>query len=165
MRQHLKNWSLVYPDGRRARLSPAYDLVSTIACGPGLDRLALRLSGEKDFSRITRAHERHRVRDFVARARRVVHATRIVAYRPRRAERAGSAPEHEPALTARGRSPGQAARSWGGGRARGRRLPGSLAGARAGSSDPVASCTLEIARPPRCARGLRRMAVDLMING
>ncbi|WP_437974811.1 HipA domain-containing protein [Sorangium sp. So ce295] len=54
---HLKNWSLVYPDGRRARLSPAYDLVSTIAYGPGLDqRLALRLSGEKEFSRVTRAH-------------------------------------------------------------------------------------------------------------
>lgn len=27
---HLKNWALCYPDGRRARLSPAYDLVSTI---------------------------------------------------------------------------------------------------------------------------------------
>jgi serine/threonine-protein kinase HipA len=26
---HLKNWSLIYPDGRRAVLSPAYDLVST----------------------------------------------------------------------------------------------------------------------------------------
>ncbi|WP_437633468.1 type II toxin-antitoxin system HipA family toxin [Sorangium sp. So ce854] len=54
---HLKNWSLVYPDGRRGRLSPAYDLVSTLAYGPGLDqRLALRLSGEKDFSSVTRAH-------------------------------------------------------------------------------------------------------------
>ena len=28
---HLKNWSLTYPDRRRARLAPAYDLVSTIA--------------------------------------------------------------------------------------------------------------------------------------
>ena len=28
---HLKNWSLIYPDGRRAALAPAYDLVSTIA--------------------------------------------------------------------------------------------------------------------------------------
>ncbi len=28
---HLKNWSLVYPDGRNARLAPAYDFVSTIA--------------------------------------------------------------------------------------------------------------------------------------
>lgn len=54
---HLKNWSLVYPDGRRARLSPAYDFVSTVAYGPGLDqRLALRLSGEKDFSSVTRSH-------------------------------------------------------------------------------------------------------------
>jgi serine/threonine-protein kinase HipA len=28
---HLKNWSLIYPDGRSPRLSPAYDLLSTIA--------------------------------------------------------------------------------------------------------------------------------------
>lgn len=28
---HLKNWSLVYPDGRQAVLSPGYDFVSTIA--------------------------------------------------------------------------------------------------------------------------------------
>jgi serine/threonine-protein kinase HipA len=28
---HLKNWTLLYPDGRTPRLSPAYDLVSTIA--------------------------------------------------------------------------------------------------------------------------------------
>jgi serine/threonine-protein kinase HipA len=28
---HLKNWTLQYPDGRTPRLSPAYDLVSTIA--------------------------------------------------------------------------------------------------------------------------------------
>jgi serine/threonine-protein kinase HipA len=27
---HLKNWSLIYPDGRTAKLSPAYDLLSTI---------------------------------------------------------------------------------------------------------------------------------------
>jgi serine/threonine-protein kinase HipA len=28
---HLKNWSLIYPDRRGARLAPAYDLVATIA--------------------------------------------------------------------------------------------------------------------------------------
>jgi serine/threonine-protein kinase HipA len=28
---HLKNWALLYPDGRTPKLSPAYDLVSTIA--------------------------------------------------------------------------------------------------------------------------------------
>lgn len=33
---HLKNWSLVYPDGKRPRLSPAYDLVCTLY--PGTDR-------------------------------------------------------------------------------------------------------------------------------
>jgi serine/threonine-protein kinase HipA len=27
---HLKNWSLLYPDGRNATLSPAYDLLSTV---------------------------------------------------------------------------------------------------------------------------------------
>lgn len=41
---HLKNWSLLYPDGRQARLAPAYDLVSTLLWSPPLhDRLALRL--------------------------------------------------------------------------------------------------------------------------
>jgi serine/threonine-protein kinase HipA len=28
---HLKNWTLLYPDGRTPKLSPAYDLVSTIS--------------------------------------------------------------------------------------------------------------------------------------
>lgn len=43
---HLKNWSLTYPDGVRARLSPAYDLVSTVVY-EDLDRgLALPLFGE-----------------------------------------------------------------------------------------------------------------------
>src|SRR5262249_52778821 len=37
---HLKNWSLLYRDGRTPTLSPAYDLVSTVPYIPG-DRLAL----------------------------------------------------------------------------------------------------------------------------
>jgi serine/threonine-protein kinase HipA len=54
---HLKNWSLIYPDGRRARLSPAYDLVCTFAYGERVDRiLALQLSNEDDFTRISRTH-------------------------------------------------------------------------------------------------------------
>ena len=32
---HLKNWSLIYPDGRNPILSPAYDLLSTVAYLPG----------------------------------------------------------------------------------------------------------------------------------
>ena len=34
---HLKNWSLVYPDGHHPTLSPAYDLVSTIPYIPEED--------------------------------------------------------------------------------------------------------------------------------
>jgi len=54
---HLKNWSLVYPDGIRARLSPVYDLVSTVLYIPG-DRLALRLARENRFGAITLDHFR-----------------------------------------------------------------------------------------------------------
>ena len=49
---HLKNWSLLYPDQRRASLSPAYDYVSTIPYLPG-DRLALGFGGSKDIAAIT----------------------------------------------------------------------------------------------------------------
>lgn len=48
---HHKNWSLIYadPDGVRAELSPAYDMVSTIQYMPD-DRLALKLAGSKKWS-------------------------------------------------------------------------------------------------------------------
>lgn len=46
---HLKNWSLIYRDGRTASLAPAYDFVSTIAYIPG-DRFALNYSRTKDFA-------------------------------------------------------------------------------------------------------------------
>lgn len=49
---HLKNWSLIYPDRRNARLAPAYDFVSTIPYIPG-DRSALKFSRTKDFSKFT----------------------------------------------------------------------------------------------------------------
>jgi serine/threonine-protein kinase HipA len=45
---HLKNWSVLYPDGRTARLSPAYDLVPTVLYNPN-DDLALTLNGSKSF--------------------------------------------------------------------------------------------------------------------
>jgi serine/threonine-protein kinase HipA len=51
---HLKNWSLIYPDGRVPRLSPAYDLVST-AYYMETDRfedLGLRFGGSRDFERV-----------------------------------------------------------------------------------------------------------------
>jgi serine/threonine-protein kinase HipA len=52
---HLKNWSLIYPDGIRARLSPAYDLVATVTYIPN-DKLALKLSRETHFERIGLSH-------------------------------------------------------------------------------------------------------------
>ncbi len=50
---HLKNWSLLYPDGVQARLSPAYDLLSTIQYLPG-DSMALNLGGSKAWTEVTR---------------------------------------------------------------------------------------------------------------
>lgn len=50
---HLKNWSLLYPDGHNPILSPAYDLVSTIPYIPG-DKLALTFGKSRSLSAITK---------------------------------------------------------------------------------------------------------------
>lgn len=52
---HLKNWALIYPDGRNARLSPAYDLVSTVLYLPR-DRLVLPIGGETRMSALGAEH-------------------------------------------------------------------------------------------------------------
>ena len=50
---HLKNWSLLYPgDGRTPKLSPVYDVLSTIPYIPK-DGMALSLAGEKSFKALT----------------------------------------------------------------------------------------------------------------
>jgi len=49
---HLKNWSLLYPDGRKPILAPAYDYVSTIPYLPQ-DQLALSFGGSKRIDIIT----------------------------------------------------------------------------------------------------------------
>ena len=46
MDMHLKNWSLLYADGRTPRLAPAYDFVSTVCYMPD-DRMALSIAREK----------------------------------------------------------------------------------------------------------------------
>ncbi len=54
---HLKNWSLIYRDGRVPTLSPAYDLVSTAAYFAETetpDDLGLKFGGTKEFERISR---------------------------------------------------------------------------------------------------------------
>jgi serine/threonine-protein kinase HipA len=59
---HLKNWTLLYPDGRTPQLSPAYDLVSTIAYIPDFT-LSLSVAKEKDI----RNFDRELLRKFVER--------------------------------------------------------------------------------------------------
>lgn len=50
---HLKNWALVYPDGRKPRLAPAYDLVATLVY-PGTRRaLALPFHGSLEFEAVS----------------------------------------------------------------------------------------------------------------
>ena len=55
---HLKNWSLIYRDGRAPALSPAYDFVATLPYLPK-DRLALTFGGSKDINEVTQAQIRH----------------------------------------------------------------------------------------------------------
>lgn len=49
---HSKNWSLIYPNGREARLSPGYDLVSTIPY-PVDRQIALTLGGTRRFEDVS----------------------------------------------------------------------------------------------------------------
>jgi serine/threonine-protein kinase HipA len=48
---HLKNWALIYPEGRKPQLAPAYDFVSTIQYSDDR-RMALSIAGEKDTKKI-----------------------------------------------------------------------------------------------------------------
>jgi serine/threonine-protein kinase HipA len=49
---HLKNWSLLYPDGINAALSPLYDQVCTIAWPELKPELSLKLAGTKNLLQI-----------------------------------------------------------------------------------------------------------------
>ncbi len=55
---HLKNWSLLYPDRRRAQLAPAYDFLSTIAWLPDPEA-ALNVSRTKRFDELDEAELVH----------------------------------------------------------------------------------------------------------
>ncbi|CFQ63788.1 putative transcriptional regulator [Yersinia frederiksenii] len=46
---HLKNWTVTYPDGRHAKLSPAYDIVCTKVYMTNESELALRMAKEKQW--------------------------------------------------------------------------------------------------------------------
>jgi serine/threonine-protein kinase HipA len=49
---HLKNWSLIYPDGRTPKLSPAYDLLSTIPYIPD-ETAALKYTHTRKMSELS----------------------------------------------------------------------------------------------------------------
>lgn len=49
---HLKNWSVLYPDGRTPVLSPAYDFVATLSYIPN-DHLALTFGASRSLHEIT----------------------------------------------------------------------------------------------------------------
>lgn len=53
---HLKNWSIIYPDGRDAQLSPAYDIVSTRPFIAGESQFALNLGKTKEWYSVTLEH-------------------------------------------------------------------------------------------------------------
>jgi serine/threonine-protein kinase HipA len=67
---HLKNWSFMYPAGGGTKLSPAYDLVSTIQYLPH-DLLALNLSRSKAWSDVS-------IQTFIRLARRLAVDERTV---------------------------------------------------------------------------------------
>ena len=53
---HLKNWSLIYRDGRNATLAPAYDLVATFVYRRDIDgpeEIALKFGGVKRLDRVS----------------------------------------------------------------------------------------------------------------
>lgn len=54
---HLKNWSMIYTDGRIPAISPAYDLVSTAPYSSESEpeNFGLKFGGTKSFSRIRRS--------------------------------------------------------------------------------------------------------------
>ncbi len=71
---HLKNWALIYPGGRVARLAPLYDYVCTRLYYPNAP-LALTIGGERAFERIGRDV----LRAFAQRAEISVRRTMVLA--------------------------------------------------------------------------------------
>lgn len=68
---HLKNWSIIYPNGRTPELAPIYDYVSTLTY-VAEETLGLNLAGSKRFEDIT-------VDSFISLADRIKAPARVVA--------------------------------------------------------------------------------------
>jgi serine/threonine-protein kinase HipA len=76
---HLKNWSLLYEDPKRPRLSPAYDLVPVVVYLNGASRLALSLSREKRFDQLKGEHFAKLAAEAGAPVGRVLHVVSSIA--------------------------------------------------------------------------------------
>ena len=72
---HLKNWGVLYPDGRTARLAPLYDYVCTREYYPA-GGLALTIGEERNFERI----DRSALERFARRAEVPVRRTLLLAH-------------------------------------------------------------------------------------
>lgn len=59
---HMKNWSIIYPDGIEAQLSPLYDQVFTAQWPAFSVQMALELGGTKEFAAVTLARFRELAR-------------------------------------------------------------------------------------------------------
>jgi serine/threonine-protein kinase HipA len=59
---HMKNWSIIYPDGIEAQLSPLYDQVFTAQWPAFSVQMALKLGGTKEFAAVTLARFRELAR-------------------------------------------------------------------------------------------------------
>ncbi|HEX8107283.1 MAG TPA: HipA domain-containing protein [Kofleriaceae bacterium] len=59
---HMKNWSILYPDGIEAQLSPLYDQVFTAQWPAFSVQMALKLGGTKEFAAVTLARFRELAR-------------------------------------------------------------------------------------------------------
>ena len=87
---HLKNWSVIYPGRRAAKLAPAYDLVATVPYIPA-DRLALTLGDTKEFAEVDLERFRHFAEKAGLPVRLVLQTVRDTAARVR-----DLWPRHEP---------------------------------------------------------------------
>lgn len=102
---HLKNWSLIYRDGRVPSLAPAYDLMSTAYyfIGERVEDLGLKFGGSKEFHRVTlatfrRLQERLGVRDVDLAECAATTVERTLAEWPRHAHLLDSAPRLQEAV-------------------------------------------------------------------
>lgn len=102
---HLKNWSLIYPDGRVPRLSPAYDLVSTAhyLANDRPEDLGLKFGGSKDFHHVrlatfSRLQQRLGVQDADLAEMAAATVERTLAEWPRHAGKLDAAPRLQEAI-------------------------------------------------------------------